>query len=222
MTSSSNTVTMPTHSEIAVNKSLSVVTGRLGVMPPALPTLSFATADEFATWLAQNRTSPGLWLKIAKKSAATPTLDYAGALEVALCWGWIDGQKKALDDTHWLQRFTPRSPRSRWSRINREKAEALISSGQMRPPGRAEVDKAKSDGRWDAAYEGQKSASVPDDLAAALAKDPAAQAFYEALDSRNRYAILYRIQDAKRPQTRAARIERYVEMLARGERIHPS
>jgi uncharacterized protein YdeI (YjbR/CyaY-like superfamily) len=199
-----------------------VVTGRLGVMPPELPTLSFATADEFAAWLAQNHTSPGLWLKIAKKSTATPTLDYAGALEVALCWGWIDGQKRALDDTHWLQRFTPRSPRSKWSRINREKAEALISSRQMRPPGQAEVDRAKSDRRWDAAYEGQKSASVPDDLAAALAKDPAAQAFFEALDSRNRYAILYRIQDAKRPQTRAARIERYVEMLARGERIHPS
>jgi uncharacterized protein YdeI (YjbR/CyaY-like superfamily) len=193
-------------------------------MPPELPTLSFATAEEFAEWLADNSDSPGLWLKIAKKStgiAETSTLDYPGALEVALCWGWIDGQKKALDDTHWLQRFTPRSARSKWSRINRDKAEALIAAGRMQPPGLAEVEKAKADGRWDAAYEGQRSASVPDDLAAALAKDPAAQAFFETLDSRNRYAILYRVQDAKRPETRAARIEKFVGMLARGERIHP-
>jgi uncharacterized protein YdeI (YjbR/CyaY-like superfamily) len=191
-------------------------------MPPELPTLSFATADEFSDWLADHHDSPGLWLKIAKKSADTPSLDYAGALQVALCWGWIDGQKKALDGTHWLQRFTPRSPRSKWSRINREKAETLISSGQMRPSGQAEVDRAKSDGRWDAAYEGQKSASVPDDLAAALAKSPSAQALFETLDSRNRFSILYRIQDAKRPQTRAARIEKYVGMLARGELIYPA
>jgi uncharacterized protein YdeI (YjbR/CyaY-like superfamily) len=201
---------------------LSVVTGRLGDMPPELQTLSFAKADEFADWLAQHHDStPGLWLRIAKKSAGRPTLDYAGALEVALCWGWIDGQKKALDDTYWLQRFTPRSARSKWSRINREKAETLMASGAMQPPGQTQVDKAKADGRWDAAYEGSRSASVPDDLAAALAKDPAAAALFEQLDGRNRYAILYRIQDAKRPQTRAARIEKYVAMLARGELIHP-
>ena len=191
-------------------------------MAAELPTVSFATADEFADWLAEHHaTAGGLWLKIAKKSAGTSTLDYAGALEVALCWGWIDGQKKSLDDTHWLQRFTPRSARSKWSRINRDKAEALIASGRMQPSGLAEVDKAKSDGRWEAAYEGSRSASVPDDLAGALAKNPAAAALFESLDSRNRYSILYRIQDAKRPQTRAARIEKYVAMLARGERIYP-
>jgi uncharacterized protein YdeI (YjbR/CyaY-like superfamily) len=192
-------------------------------MPPELPTLSFATADEFTKWLAQHHAdSPGLWLKIAKKTAPTPTLDYAGALEVALCWGWIDGQKKGLDDAHWLQRFTPRSPRSKWSRINREKAEALIKSGQLQAPGLAQVEKARADGRWDAAYEGQRTASVPDDLAAALANNPTAAAHFAELDGRNRYAILYRIHDAKRPQTRVARIEKYVEMLARGERIHPA
>jgi uncharacterized protein YdeI (YjbR/CyaY-like superfamily) len=210
-----------------VDRVLSVVTGRLGDMPTEspseLPTLSFATADEFADWLAeQHAHAAGLWLKIAKKSASTPTLDYAGALEVALCWGWIDGQKKSLDETHWLQRFTPRSARSKWSRINRDKAEALIASGHMQPPGLAQVDKAKSDGRWAAAYEGARSASVPHDLAAALTKDPRAAAFFETLDSRNRYAILYRVQDAKRPQTRAARIEKYVAMLAQSERIHPT
>lgn len=192
-------------------------------MPPELPTLSFATADEFTEWLANNHDrAPGLWLRIAKKTAETPTLDYAGALEVALCWGWIDGQKKALDDTHWLQRFTPRSTRSKWSRINRDKAEALIASGHMQPPGLAQVEKARNDGRWDAAYEGQRSASVPDDLAAELSKNPTAAARFSKIDSRNRYAILYRIQDAKRPQTRAARIEKYVNMLARGERIYPA
>jgi uncharacterized protein YdeI (YjbR/CyaY-like superfamily) len=191
-------------------------------LPTELPTLSFATADEFAGWLAEHHADvPGLWLKIAKKSAQTPTLDYAGALEVALCWGWIDGQKRSLDDNYWLQRFTPRSARSKWSRINRDKAEALIASGHMQPAGLAQVDKARSDGRWDAAYEGSRSASVPDDLTAALAKEPAAAALFESLDSRNRYSILYRIQDAKRPQTRAARIEKYVAMLARGERIYP-
>jgi uncharacterized protein YdeI (YjbR/CyaY-like superfamily) len=202
---------------------MSVVTGRLVSMPPELPTLSFATADEFAEWLGQNHASAaGLWLRIAKRSADVPTLDYTGALEVALCWGWIDGQKKALDETHWLQRFTPRSARSKWSRINRERAEQLIAGGQMQPPGLAEVDRAKSDGRWAAAYHGQRSASVPDDLARALAKNPAAAAHFDQLDGRNRYSILYRIQDAKRAQTRAARIEKYVGMLARGERIHPA
>jgi uncharacterized protein YdeI (YjbR/CyaY-like superfamily) len=200
-----------------------VVSGTLTNMPSDLPTLSFATADGFADWLAHHHaTEAELWLRIAKKSADTPTLDYAGALEIALCWGWIDGQKRALDDTHWLQRFTPRSPRSKWSRINREKAEALIASGQMQPAGLAQVEKARQDGRWDAAYEGQRSAKVPDDLAAALAKSPTAQAHFDSLDSRNRYSILYRIQDAKRAQTRAARIEKYVGMLARGERIYPT
>ena len=147
-------------------------------------------------------------------------LDYAQALDVALCYGWIDGQKDKFDDSSWLQRFTPRTPRSKWSRVNREKASALIEQGRMRGRRMAEVERAKADGRWDAAYAGSKTATVPEDLAVALAASPAAAEFFASLDSQNRYSILYRVQDAKKPETRARRIQKFVEMLAQHQKIH--
>lgn len=187
-----------------------------------LPVVSFGSAAEWEDWLVANyAASPGVWLKIAKKTAGAPTVSYGEALDVALCFGWIDGQKGALDDTHWLQRFTPRRARSKWSQINRDKATALIECGRMRPAGLREVTAAQEDGRWDAAYAGQRASEVPPDLAAALAANPEAKAFFATLSSANRYAILYRTQEAKRPETRARRIETFVTMLAAHETIHP-
>lgn len=192
-------------------------------MPPDdLPVLAFPSQQAWEHWLAgHHETSPGLWLKIAKKGAATPTVSYAEAIDGALCFGWIDGQKGSLDDTFWLQRFTPRTRRSKWSRNNRERAERLIGTGRMRPGGLREVEAARADGRWEAAYEGQATATVPPDLARALDRNPAAREFFATLSGVNRYAILYRIQDAKRPQTRARRIEKYVAMLSEHQTIHP-
>lgn len=190
-------------------------------MVTQLPVLTFSSQAAFQAWLAENHESaPGLWLKIAKKGSGHSSVDYAQALEVALCYGWIDGQKASFDEEYWLQRFTPRGPRSRWSRINRGKAEALEASGAMRPAGQAQVDAARADGRWDAAYPGARTATVPQDLAAALAANPVALAFFEALDSGNRFAILYRVQDAKKPETRARRVAHYVAMLAEGQKLH--
>ena len=187
-----------------------------------LPILSFASQGDWETWLAeQHSTSQGIWLKIAKKDADVRTVSYPEALEVALCFGWIDGQKRGLDETHWLQRFTPRTARSKWSRINTDKAQALIDAGRMRPAGMREVELARADGRWEAAYEGQRGSAVPPDLAEALAANAAAQAFFATLNSANRYAVLYRIHDAKRPETRARRIATYVAMLADGKTFHP-
>jgi uncharacterized protein YdeI (YjbR/CyaY-like superfamily) len=184
------------------------------------PVISFATARDCEAWFAEHYADQdGFWLKIAKAGSAQ-TVTYAQALDVALCHGWIDGQKRGYDETHWLQRFSPRRPRSRWSQVNRDKAEALIASGRMRPAGQAQVNAAKADGRWAAAYAGQKSASVPDDLAAALAADPQAKAFFATLSAANRYAILYRVNDAKKPQTRAARIAKFVEMCHNHETLH--
>ncbi|MFE0488316.1 YdeI/OmpD-associated family protein [Streptomyces griseoaurantiacus] len=184
-------------------------------------TVTFASAEAFEAWLGENHAaSPGIWLKLRKKGPEVVALDYVQALEVALCYGWIDGQKATFDDQWWLQRFTPRRPGSRWSKINRDKATALVEQGRMRPPGQAEIDRARADGRWEAAYDGARTASVPEDLAAALAAVPAAAAFFETLDRRNRYAVLYRVQDAKKAETRARRIEKFVEMLARGEKPH--
>ncbi|GAA4556851.1 YdeI family protein [Streptomyces collinus] len=184
--------------------------------------VAFESAEAFQAWLGENHAiSPGIWLKLRKKGPGIVALDYAQALDVALCYGWIDGQKAKLDDQWWLQRFTPRKPRSKWSKANRDKATALIEEGRMRQPGQAEIDRAKADGRWEAAYDGAKTATVPDDLAAALTADPAAAEFFETLDRQNRYAILYRLQDAKKAETRARRIEKYVAMLARGEKLHP-
>lgn len=188
-------------------------------MTQGLEIVAFESADAFETWLEGNHgVSPGIWLKLRKKGPGIVALDYAQALDVALCYGWIDGQKAKFDDEWWLQRFTPRKPRSRWSKINRDKVTALIGQGRMRPSGQTEIDRAKSDGRWDAAYDSAKTATIPADLAAALAADPAAAAFFETLNRQNRYSILYRIQDAKRAETRARRIEKYVAMLAMGEK----
>jgi uncharacterized protein YdeI (YjbR/CyaY-like superfamily) len=182
----------------------------------------FASHGEFRAWLAANHaTSEGIWLKIAKKGVVVPTVTYDEALEVALTFGWIDGQKRPLDATFWLQGFTRRGPRSVWSKRNCEKAQALIDAGLMEPSGLAEVNRAKADGRWANAYEGQRDAQEPPDLMAALAAMPAALQFYRTLNSANRYAILYQIQDAKRPETRAARIAKFAAMLERGERIYP-
>ena len=149
------------------------------------------------------------------------TVSYAEALDVALCFGWIDGQKRPLDDDYWLQRFTPRKPGSKWSKINRGKAEALITAGRMRPAGLREVEAAKADGRWAAAYDGQGTATVPDDLRQALDADEDAAAFFATLNRANRYAILYRIHEARKPQTRAARIARFVAMLRDHQTVHP-
>lgn len=186
-----------------------------------LDTLAFQSPDAFARWLADHPDSPGIWLRFARKGSGEPSVTYPEAVEAALCHGWIDGQAAADDDQHWLQRFTPRRARSRWSQINRDRADRLIRAGAMTPAGQAEVDRAKADGRWDAAYAGQASATVPVDLRTALDANPAAAAAFDALDRANRYAVIYRIRDARRPDTRARRIEDFVAMLARGETIHP-
>src|SRR4051794_15460376 len=186
-----------------------------------LPILLFADADELEAWLEENhRSSQGVWLKIAKKGAPEPSVTYREALELALCFGWIDSQKRGLDETHFLQRFTPRRPSGRWSKINRRKAEALIASGSMRGAGLAEVEAAQADGRWEAAYEGQRTAAVPPDLERELSANPAAAAFFASLDSANRYAITYRLEEAKKPETRERRLRKFVAMLERGEKIH--
>ncbi|WP_036326491.1 YdeI/OmpD-associated family protein [Microbispora sp. ATCC PTA-5024] len=191
-------------------------------MSRELETLSFPSAAELEAWLAVNHaTSAGIWLKLDKKVAGRRSLTYAEALDVALCFGWIDGQKAKFDDEHWLQRFTPRRPGSRWSKVNRDKVTALVNEGRMRPSGLLEIQRAKEDGRWDAAYDGSRTATVPEDLARALAENPAAEEFFATLDSRNRYAVLYRVQDAKKPETRARRIEQYVSMLAEQRKIYP-
>jgi uncharacterized protein YdeI (YjbR/CyaY-like superfamily) len=190
-------------------------------MAEELEILLFATPGDLEEWLEVNSgASPGLWLKIAKKGAPEPSVTYAEALELALCFGWIDSQKRGLDDTHFLQRFTPRRPRGRWSKINREKAEALESTGALRPAGAAEVAAAKADGRWEAAYEGARTSKIPDDLRRELDASPAAAAFFADLDSANRYAITYRLAEAKKPETRARRLRKFVAMLERGEKIH--
>ena len=187
-----------------------------------LPILPFASKKKWADWLArQHDKSSGVWLKLAKKGSEIPSVTYDEALEVALCYGWIDGQKKGFDDKYWLQKFTPRGARSIWSKINTQKAQKLIKSGAMRPAGLKAIEGAKQDGRWDAAYESQKTISVPDDFQAALDKNPKAKAFFVTLNSVNRYAILFRIHNAKKAETRAKRIQQFVGMLEKGEKLHP-
>jgi uncharacterized protein YdeI (YjbR/CyaY-like superfamily) len=186
------------------------------------PRIRFASADEWEEWLEQNHTrSDGVWIEMAKKDSGIESVRYPEVLDLALCFGWIDGRREALDERFFLQRFTPRRARSRWSRINREKAELLIEAGRMRPAGLAEVERARADGRWDAAYEGQRAAGVPEDLRRELDARPKARESFETLSSQNRYAILYRLQDAKRPETRARRLEKFVAMLEAGETIYP-
>jgi len=190
-------------------------------MAEELPTLLFATPAELEAWLERHHVeSAGIWLKIAKKGAEETSVTYAEALELSLCFGWIDSQKRGLDERHFLQRFTPRRPGGRWSKINREKAEALIVAGRVRPAGMAEIEAAKGDGRWEAAYEGQRTATVPDDLQRELEANPVAAEFFAGLDGANRYAILYRLDEAKKSETRERRLRKFIAMLERGEKIH--
>jgi uncharacterized protein YdeI (YjbR/CyaY-like superfamily) len=187
-----------------------------------LPVLSFATPAQFVRWLkAEPEGSSGLWLRLGKKGRALQTLSYQQALDVALAWGWIDGQLKAHDEQSWLRKFVPRSHRSIWSKINRSKALALIESGRMQPAGLLQVRRAQQDGRWDAAYDSPSNAEPAADFSAALAASPRAAAFFEQLERRNRYAVLFRIQAARKPETRARKIRELVAMLERGEKIHP-
>jgi uncharacterized protein YdeI (YjbR/CyaY-like superfamily) len=187
-----------------------------------LPTLSFATPRAFSDWLAEHHAaSRGVWLRLAKKASGAASITYAEAIDVALAWGWIDGQKKGGDEASWLQKFTRRGAKSVWSKINRDKALALIEAGAMRPAGLAEVERAKADGRWAQAYDPPSRATVPDDLEAALAKNARAAAFFRTLDARNRYAVLWRVQTAKKAETRERRIAAFVAMLAKGEKLYP-
>jgi uncharacterized protein YdeI (YjbR/CyaY-like superfamily) len=189
---------------------------------PELPIIPFASREQWEAWLEeQHATSEGLWLKFAKKGSGIETVTYDQAVEVALCYGWIDGQARRLDQDYYLQRFTPRRARSRWSKVNRKKATELIERGQMNPAGLSEVERARADGRWDAAYDAPSTATVPDDLLKELEKNEAARDFFSELDRRNRYAILYQIQDARRPETRARRIAKYVALLAERRKPYP-
>lgn len=189
-------------------------------LPDDLPVLPFADGDAWEAWLVANAASKGLWLKIAKKDSGIATVTYDQALEVALCHGWIDGQKRGFDGDYFLQRFTPRRPKGLWSKINIGKVERLIAEGRMRAGGQREVDAAKADGRWDAAYDGARNMETPPELAAALAKNKKARTFFETLDKTNRYAVCWRVQTAKKADTRAKRVETLIAMLARGEKIH--
>jgi len=186
-----------------------------------LPVVLFPSQEAWEAWLSQQgMVSEGLWVKLAKKGSGIDSVTYAEAVEVALCYGWIDGQARRFDDDYYLQRFTPRRARSKWSKINRDKAERLIESGAMKASGMSEVERARADGRWEAAYDPPSQATVPDDLRVELEKNDRARRFFEGLDATNRYAILHRIQDAKRPETRLRRIEKFVAMLNRGEKIY--
>ncbi len=189
-------------------------------LPDDLPIQHFHNDKEWEQWLSDHSGSKGLWLKIAKKDSGIASVNYAQALDVALCHGWIDGQKRGFDGQFFLQRFTPRRPRSLWSKINIGKVEAMIASGRMQPAGLREVQVAKSDGRWDAAYHGASSMEVPEELAAALAKNRKAKAFFDALDKTSRYSFCWRVHTAKKPETRIARVQKFVAMLAKGEKIH--
>lgn len=187
-----------------------------------LPTLPFESKKKWADWLAkQHNGSAGVWLKLAKKNSGIPSVTYEEALDVALCYGWIDGQKKGFDDKYWLQKFTPRGPKSIWSKINTKKAERLIASGEMKPAGLKAIEAARQDGRWEAAYSSQKNISVPEDFQTALDSYKQAKAFFATLNSVNRYAILFRIQTAKKAETRVRRIQQFIEMLERGEKLYP-
>jgi len=187
-----------------------------------LPIIAFKSQQAWDAWLtSQPAQSNGLWLKLAKKSSGIASVSKPEAIDTALCHGWIDGQLDSFDDNYWLIRFTPRQSTSKWSEKNRARALQLVEMGRMQPAGLNEIDRAKKDGRWNAAYAPQSTAQVPDDLRAALAKNKKAKSFFEALDSTNRYAILYRIHSAKQPETRMARIEKYVAMLIEGKTIYP-
>jgi Uncharacterized protein conserved in bacteria len=186
-----------------------------------LPVVSVVNKKKWSDWLArQHDKSAGVWLKIAKKESEIPSVTYEEALDVALCYGWIDGQKKGFDEKYWLQKFTPRGPKSIWSKINTEKVERLIASGDMKPAGLKAIALAKQDGRWAVAYASQKNIIVPEDFQAALDQNKKAKTFFATLKSAERYSFLFRIHNAKKRETRAKRIQQFVEMLERGEKIH--
>jgi uncharacterized protein YdeI (YjbR/CyaY-like superfamily) len=186
-----------------------------------LPVKLFKTNKDWAAWLDKNQaTTPGVWLRIAKKTADIRSVSYIEALETALCYGWIDGQKKSYDEATWLQKFTPRGTRSVWSAINREKAGELIKKGLMKPAGLNAIERAKENGQWSAAYDSQSNITLPEDFKTELDKNEKAKAFFAALNSANRYAILYRLQTARKPETRAKRLRRFLVMLERHEKLH--
>jgi uncharacterized protein YdeI (YjbR/CyaY-like superfamily) len=197
-----------------MNSALEVLNG--------MPVMPFEQKEFWASWLDENHaTSPGVWLKIAKKAARIESVSYDEAVEVALCYGWIDGQGKSYDESSWLQKFTPRRVKSIWSKINRKRAEELIEAGRMKPAGLEAVEAARLDGRWDAAYDSPGTAAVPGDFQAELDRNPKAKAFYSTLNSTNRYAILFRIQTAKKAETRAKRIQKFIQMLEKNEKLYP-
>ncbi|HEU5124227.1 MAG TPA: YdeI/OmpD-associated family protein [Verrucomicrobiae bacterium] len=184
--------------------------------------LAFKSSAEFRSWLEENHAdSDGVWLRIYKKDSGEKSITYAEALDQALCFGWIDGQKKAFDEISWIQKFTPRRAKSGWSKLNTEHAERLIKAGQMTRAGLEAVEAAKLDGRWKAAYDSPRNAAPPEDFLQALGKDNKAKAFFETLNRANIYAIVYRLQTAKKPETREKRMKMILEMLARGEKFHP-
>jgi uncharacterized protein YdeI (YjbR/CyaY-like superfamily) len=185
-----------------------------------LPTVGFDSPGAWNDWLEEHHASSrGIWLKFAKKDSGIPSPTYAEALKVALCWGWIDGQKRGFDDRYWLQRFTPRGKKSLWSRINCAHVEGLIAAGEMRPAGLAQVEAARADGRWDAAYAGQKTIAIPEDLAAVFAAEPKVAAHFASLASSQRYAFLYRLETARKPETRQKRFVEFVALLRQGKKL---
>jgi uncharacterized protein YdeI (YjbR/CyaY-like superfamily) len=189
-------------------------------MKDDLPIILFETEQNWIDWLEKNENKPGVWLRIAKKNSGVVSVSYQQALDVALCFGWIDGLKKTFDEKTWIQRFTPRKPSSQWSKINREKALSLIADGKMRPAGMAIIEIAKSRGTWEAAYDSQKIIEIPADLQNELDKNPQAAEFFKSLESVNRYAILYRLQTARTPELRSKKLGQFMEMLVRKEKIH--
>ncbi len=183
---------------------------------------SSRSSADFERWLRKHHAKATcIWVKYAKKKSGIPSVDWNQAVDVALCYGWIDGQSKSLDETYAIQRFTPRGSRSKWSKLNRERVARLTKAGLMQPAGLAEVERAKADGRWDSAYDSPATAKVPDDLAKALAKSANAKKFFNSLSSTNRYAILYRLQEAKKPETRVRRLAKFVDILKKGEKLYP-
>jgi uncharacterized protein YdeI (YjbR/CyaY-like superfamily) len=185
------------------------------------PIRAFKSQVAWETWLERNHSSrSGVWMRIARKASGKKSITHPEAVEIALCYGWIDAQARPESETAWLQRFMPRRPRSIWSKINREKAHALIASGRMKPAGLAEVERARKDGRLEAAYESQSGATVPKDFEKELDRHPKAREFFKTLSRSNSYAILWRIHTAKKPETRARRIRTFIEMLEKGETIH--
>jgi uncharacterized protein YdeI (YjbR/CyaY-like superfamily) len=186
-----------------------------------LPVLFFETAEAWRAWLTDHHTDEaGVWLKFAKKTSGIESLNYAAALQEALCFGWIDGQAQSIDETYYLQKFTKRRPQSMWSKRNVGYVTALIEAGKMQPSGLAAIEAAKADGRWENAYDSSSAITIPDDFKEALGKHPKADEFYKTLNKTNTYAILWRIQTAKRPETRAARIAKFITMLEEGKKIH--